>query len=359
VIPNLSKYFFLPFAILLINTSVHPQNVDMSAELIDAVESTRLARIVFYNCENYFDNKDDTLTNDEEFLPDGDRNWTLSRYLDKGNRIAKVITAIGGWRPPELVGLCEVENRSVLNYLIKSSPLYVFNYKIIHKESPDQRGIDVALLYQPKSFSPIFTHFIPINYPFSDRKTRDILYTKGLLMNGDTLHLFVNHWPSRYGGQLESEESRLYVASQLKTYTDSIALSTSGSLIVLIGDFNDEPDNQSLLEKLDAVPKYDSLIRPKLVNLSYALQFEKYEGTYKYQGNWGIIDQIIVSGSLLEGNENTFTLPEKATIFNAPFLLETDETYLGQKPFRTFTGFKYNGGYSDHLPVFLDLLSKK
>jgi predicted extracellular nuclease len=342
----------------LINNVAFCQEKEISLDLKTAIESPRLARILFYNCENLFDTKDDSLTADEEFLPNGDRNWNQNRYTDKTNRIAKVITAVGGWKPPELIGLCEIENRSVLNYLTKISPLYAFGYKIIHKESPDARGIDVALLYQPKSFIPIANRFIPINYPFTDRKTRDILYSKGFLTNGDTLHVFVNHWPSRYGGQLESEENRFYVASVLKTITDSLLTSNPNSLIVIVGDFNDEPNNQSLLKVLDAKPKYDSLQNPQLVNLSYRLQFEKNQGTYKYQSHWGILDQLIVSGGLLEKHEKTYTTLYHAFIYNAPFLIEPDDTYLGEKPFRTFTGFKYNGGYSDHLPVFIDLLEK-
>ncbi len=355
---KLLPYSSLIALLVLINQVTFSQEKELSDELKTAIETPRLARILFYNCENLFDTKDDSLTSDEEFLPDGDRNWSQKRYIEKSNRIAKVITAVGGWKPPELVGLCEIENRSVLNYLTKSTPLYAFNYKIIHKESPDARGIDVALLYQPNQFKPVATKYISINYPFTDHKTRDILYTKGILSNDDTLHVFVNHWPSRYGGQLESEKNRFFVASVLKSVTDSICQSNPNALIVIVGDFNDEPNNQSLLKILEANPQFDSLKNPQLINLSYRLQFEKNQGTYKYQSHWGILDQLIVSGSLLEGREKTFTTMEHAFIYKAPFLMKPDDTYLGEKPFRTFTGFKYNGGYSDHLPVFIDLLEK-
>jgi len=358
MILKLLQYSSFIALLVLINKVVFCQEEELSSELKNAVESPRLDRILFYNCENLFDTKDDSLTDDKEFLPNGDRNWNQNRYNEKSNRIAKVITAVGGWKPPELVGLCEIENRSVLNYLTKSSPLYVFGYKIIHKESPDARGIDVALLYQPTEFKPIATNFISINYPHTDRKTRDILYAKGILRNDDTLHIFINHWPSRYGGQLESEENRFFVASVLKSVADSIANSNPNSLMVIIGDFNDEPNNQSLLKILDAKATYDSLQNPQLVNLSYRLQFEKNQGTYKYQSHWGILDQLIVSSGLLAKHEKTYTTIEHAFIYKAPFLMEPDDTYLGQKPFRTFTGFKYNNGYSDHLPVFIDLLEK-
>jgi len=325
-------------------------------ELQKAVESPHLARILFYNCENLFDAQNDSLIDDEEFLPTGVRYWINSRFYEKANRVAKVITSVGGWQAPELVGLCEVENRKVLEFLTGKSLLYPVGYKIIHKESPDARGIDVALLYLPQKFEPLHTQFIPVVNPNSSRLTRDILYAKGLLPNSDTLHLFVNHWPSRYGGMLESEENRVFVASIVKKTVDSIFQANSDANIVLVGDFNDEPNNESLLKTLAAKPTFDSLSDTQLVNLSYALQFDKQQGSHKFQGHWGILDQIIVSGALLRGSNPTKTDMGKAVIFRAPFLLEPDDTYLGQKPFRTFNGFKYQGGFSDHLPVFLDLL---
>lgn len=327
----------------------------LSPQLKARVEQERFMRIMFYNCENFFDTKDDSLVNDAEFLPDGDRNWSKSHYYEKQNHISQIITAIGGWTPPELVGLCEIENRGILDGLTRNSSLYIYGYQIIHKESPDARGIDVALLYQPKKFKPIQQAFIPVNYPYSDHKTRDILYAAGQLSNGDTLHVFVNHWPSRYGGQLESEENRIFVASLLKNKTDSLLNQNSEALIVIVGDFNDEPNNKSLMETLQALPERDSTKKKQLVNLSYKLQFEQNRGSNKYKGHWGILDQIIVSGGLLDKSHKTYTILEWVTIFDASFLLEPDPVYLGNKPYRTYTGFKYIGGFSDHLPVFIDL----
>ncbi len=351
------KYSLLLFILSLLLNGKAQNNV-VSPQLAIAVEAPRMVRVMFYNCENYFDTQNDSITADEEFLPDGERKWTPSRFYTKANQIAKVITAVGGWQPPELVGLCEIENRGVLDYLTLKSILYPQEYKIIHKESPDARGIDVALLYQPQKFNPLVIQFIPIHYPYSNHKTRDILYTKGHLPNNDTLHLFINHWPSRYGGMLESEENRIFVASILKKTIDSIFQTNTLAKIVLVGDFNDEPNNNSILKTLQANPSFDSLVTPQLVNLSYALQFEKQLGSHKFQGHWGILDQIIVSGGLLQKGTQTYTTTDKATIYNAAFLLEPDQTYLGLKPYRTYDGFKYQGGFSDHLPVFIDLLNK-
>lgn len=350
----------LPYELLLLifllARGVFAQKPVFPEYLTIAVESPRLVRVMFYNCENYFDTQNDSLTADEEFLPDGERNWTPSRFYTKANQIAKVITAVGGWQVPELVGLCELENRGVLEYLTKKSVLYPAGYKIIHKESPDARGIDVALLYQPDKFKPLAVTFLAINFPHSNHKTRDVLYTRGILPNHDTLHVFVNHWPSRYGGMLESEENRIFVASVVKKTTDSIFRANPLANLLLIGDFNDEPNNISLLKTLDAKPARDSLVGSQLVNLSYRLQFEKQQGSHKYQGHWGVLDQMIVSGSMLNQTNPTYTQPEKAIIFKAPFLLETDDSFLGQKPYRTYNGFNYQGGFSDHLPVFIDLL---
>lgn len=350
---------FLLISICLISGKNLAQSEGLPLQLKSKIEQERLVRIMFYNVENLFDTEDDSLKMDEEFLPEGTRNWSKFRYFQKQSQLSKVITAVGGWSPPELVGLCEIENRSVLNYLTRQSPLYVFGYQIIHQESPDARGIDVALLYQPKSFRPVTTEFIAVDYPVNKRKTRDIIYVQGILPNHDTLHVFVNHWPSRYGGQLESEENRIFVAGLLKQKTDSILKNNPQALITIMGDFNDEPDNTSLLKTLNAVPAYDSLQTKQLINLSYKLRYTNNQGSHKYQGQWTLLDQVIVSGALLNKNRNTYTTPEKLTIVRAPFLLEPDEAYLGDKPYRTYVGFKYNGGFSDHLPVFIDLLNKE
>lgn len=318
-------------------------------------------RIVSYNVENLFDCKHDTLKNDYEFLPEGDKHWTADKYKQKLANIARVITSIGGWKSPVLVGLIEVENEKTLIDLTQYSPLSNLNYKFIHAESHDRRGIDVALLYQPKQFSPIKKSFYRIDFPDNPKsKTRDILYTAGILANGDTLHVFVNHFPSRLGGEKESEAKRIYVASVLRAKVDSIRSKNQIANILIMGDFNDYPTNTSIAKTLGANKPHPSLIYSnQLYNLFYRFEEEGKIGSNKYKGDWGMLDQIIVSGSMLLKINRVFTREKMSYICQEPFLLEDDKKDLGKKPFRTYNGKKYQGGYSDHLPVYIDIIIKK
>lgn len=313
-------------------------------------------RLMFYNCENLFDTDDDPLKRDNEFLPDGDRNWSKYRYWKKLSNIYKVIIAVGGWNPPDIIGFCEVENRKVLNDLVYNTPLSRINYEIVHYESPDKRGIDVALLYRPDKVELLSSQPIQINFPNNPNyKTRDILYVKTKLKNGDTLHVFVNHWPSRWRGQLESEPSRIFAATVLREKVDSILNASKNANIVITGDFNDEPEDKSLKDHLNAKLVYEKYESSELYNLSYYLEHEKQLGSYKYRSEWSIIDQIIVSGAMLNESSKLKTSLQHVAVFNAGFLLEKDESYLGIKPFRTYIGFSFNNGFSDHLPVYLDI----
>ena len=313
-------------------------------------------RIMFYNVENLFDTYDDSLKVDEEFTTEGVRHWSKGRYYKKLNNISKVMTAIGQWELPEIVGLCEIENRFVLEGLIKQTALKKYPYRIIHKESPDRRGIDVGLLYRKDKFTPIEYEAVKITFPFdANRPTRDILYVKGYNHSNDTLHIFVNHWPSRWGGQIETDRKRVYVASILRHKVDSLFKEDINPNIIIMGDLNDYPDNKSVKEALNAKNKFDIIINEELYNLAYYLQEEKGKGTHKYQGEWGVLDQIIVSGSLLNQKNNIHMTVNDAHVFDAPFLLEPDEHFVGSKTFRTYVGFKFHDGFSDHLPVYLDL----
>jgi predicted extracellular nuclease len=311
-------------------------------------------KIIGYNVENFFDCVDDSLTNDNEFLPNGIRGWTYARYQKKQDNIAKVIAAIGGWEAPALVGLCEVESRKCLIDLTRYSGLKNLRYKFLHHESPDPRGIDVALLYQPEKFKPIHDEAIHICFPKAPQsRTRDILFASGIIPTGDTLHVFICHFPSRLGGELESEEKRMFVASMLRIKVDSIFAANKKPNIVIMGDFNDFPTNASMLNVLKAKPLNDSISTKGLYNLMYKLHAEG-KGSNKYLGNWGALDQMIVSGNLLNPANSIFTMQRDAHFFDADFLLENDKTYLGKQPFRTYAGMKYQGGYSDHLPVYTD-----
>ncbi len=197
-------------------------------------------RIMFYNVENFFDTYNDSLTHDDEFLPEGNRHWNTKRFNDKLNKLYKVIIAVGGWEAPEIIGLCEIENKYVLNRLIYDTPLSKFNYGIVHRDSPDIRGIDVALLYRRDKVRLLKEDFHNISFPWDPvKKTRDILYFKGLA-GKDTLHIFINHWPSRYGGQPETEAYRLYTSSVLRKNVDSIFNINKKSKLVITGSHGKE-----------------------------------------------------------------------------------------------------------------------
>ena len=311
-------------------------------------------RIVSYNVENYFDVVNDSLTSDEEYLPEGLRAWNITKYQTKQNNISKVIAAIGGWDAPALVALCEIESEKCMRELTGFSPLKNLGYKYLHHESPDARGVDVALMYQPDMFVPFHDEAIRINFPETNSTTRDILFASGLLPNNDTLHVFVCHFPSRLGGELESEDRRAFVASVLRRKVDSLFLSAANQKIVIMGDFNDYPSNSSILEVLKARPLSETITRTGLYNLAFSLQ-EKGKGSHKFGSEWGMLDQIIVSGSLLDPRNNIFTTQDDMHVFDSEFLLEDDEANLGKKPKRTYNGMTYQGGFADHLPVFVDL----
>jgi len=311
-------------------------------------------KIMCYNVENYFDCVDDSLTDDSEYLPTGMRGWNTTKYLKKQNNIGKVITAIGGWEAPALVGLCEVESDKCLFDLTHYSGLRSLNYKFLHHDSPDARGVDVALLYQPGKFKPIHDEAIRINFPQAPfSKTRDILFVSGIIPTSDTLHVFVCHFPSRLDGELESEDRRMYVASVVRSKVDSLFSVSKHPNIVIMGDFNDYPTNKSLLVVLKAKPLTCTISDKDLYNLMYKMQSEG-KGTNKHLGEWGVLDQMIVSGNLLNTAQSLFTIQSDAHIFDADFLLEDDKAFLGKQPFRTYIGMKYHDGFSDHLPIYTD-----
>ncbi|HJX71556.1 MAG TPA: hypothetical protein VJ346_06380, partial [Bacteroidales bacterium] len=214
----------------------------------------------------------------------------------------------------------------------------------------------VALVYRPDHLDKISEKFFRIDYADDAiPKTRDILYCTFRVNLKDTIHVFVNHWPSRSGGQLSSEKNRFYVASVLKSKTDSLFSLNERAKIIILGDFNDQPDNKSLQTILQARFLDNNPEPGQLYNLSFCNSKKTSCGTHKYGGNWSILDQVIASGDLLP-EDGTCLLPDAYRIFSPPFLLEPDDKYLGSKPYRTYSGFKYHGGFSDHLPVYVDLI---
>ena len=315
-------------------------------------KNTEIARVMFYNVENLFDINDDTLTQDEEFTPEGMRRWNNDRYYTKINKLSKVIMGVGEWQMPAMIGLCEVENRKVLNDLAFSTPLKRADFRVIHYDSPDRRGIDVAFLYRNEFFEPLCHTNINVTFPNdSSLTTRDILYVKGIIFDADTIHVFVNHWPSRYGGYLPTVPKRLQAAVTLRNILDSVFHANTDANILVMGDFNDELHDRSIRELIGN----NETDADKLTALYDLIHARTGEGTIKYQGKWSVFDHIMVSKSLITGEKGIKTGNSDAMIFNMPFLFEEDVKYLGSKPFRTYLGFRYHGGYSDHLPVYLDL----
>lgn len=300
-------------------------------------------RVMFWNVENLFDTKDDPRKNDNEYLPDATRHWNRFRYREKLKCLAKGIIASGNEFVPDLVGLCEVENDSCLYDLTRRSPLREAGYRYVMTESPDQRGIDVALLYQRGSFRLLQHQSVRIPHKrLKKGPTRDILHVVGKVLSGDTLDVFVCHMPSRSGGQAKSEPYRLLTAGILKQSVDSVMQSRKRPHVLVMGDFNDYPTDKSM-EKLCSDGRLRNLMK------------DKKGGTYRYRGEWGILDQFLVSESLLKKKGSIRTSSKQARILHHDFLLVEDEKYGGEKPFRTYNGMKYQGGFSDHLPVSLDL----
>jgi len=306
-------------------------------------------RVMFYNVENFFDCKHDSLKNDYEYLPGGIRGWTPAKFWKKTGNIAKVIATIGVDKFPEIVGMAEVENEACLRSLVCTSPLKNAGYSYIYQESPDERGIDVCLLYNRYLFSVICYKAIRVTFKKdSSKKTRDVLYVCGKTYMDDTLHIFVSHFPSKMGGDLESEPYRRDVAILIREKVDSILLIQEKSNILIMGDFNDTPGNHSMVADLQAgmpVTEHDDRA---LYNLMSPMDGNFGKGTNKHQGDWNILDQMLVSGNLLK-------LTKEAHIFDADFLLVPDERWMGRKPFRTYNGMVYQGGFSDHLPVYMDI----
>ncbi len=310
-------------------------------------KKTGTYRIMFYNTENYFDANYDSTLNYNEFTPGGNLHWTNKKYLKKRNNIFKVIKAVGGWKPITLIGLVELENDFVINDLVNNTPLAKNGYKYIHYESDDFRGIDVALIYDSTNFKLLHSQKVVIHDPNNTNfTTRDMLYAVGII-GTDTLHVIVNHWTSRYRGYLESEPLRVLESKILIQLTDSICASTVNANILLMGDFNDNPDNHSMLLLTgNTICKFNNI---KLLNGN-----PDVSGTLKYKSNWSNFDQLLVSNPMLKGS-NGIKCSSEGHVFDADFLLEPDLKYFGLKTNRTNIGFKYHGGFSDHLPVYIDI----
>jgi hypothetical protein len=317
--------------------------------------ASKTLRIGFYNVENLFDTIDDPAINDASFLPDARIPWTTSRYAQKLDHLAEVIYSLSDGKPLAILGLCEVENAQVLNDLVRSPQILPYQYKIVHHEGPDERGIDNALLYDANQFEPLYSRGVPvILHSDNNDRTRDILYVKGLVRKSkkDTLHIFVNHWPSRYGGREASEPKRIRAAKALKEVTDSLLQLPHNPLVIAMGDFNDEPADISMVETLKALPPENNPQSNELYNLMYP-PYEEGKGTLWYR-DWDMFDMIILSGNFWTNKKGIQINMNEGNIFSEEWMMFTDSKG-NSRPNRTASK-SYYGGYSDHLPVYVDLI---
>ncbi|MFC2080035.1 hypothetical protein ACFLRQ_01025, partial [Bacteroidota bacterium] len=289
---------------------------------------------LFYNLENMFHPSNDSLESDDDFTPEGVRNWTFYRYNMKLTQICKVILASNGWETPTLICLSELENRQVVEDIVRHPLLMKTSYRILHRDSPDHRGIDVAILYREDKLTCIDTVWLQTK-DTNDQlmNTREMLCGK-FVLNRDTLLCVANHWTSKYGGELETEAKRMQQAMVLGGFIDSALNSQPGLCIIAGGDFNEASRSKSIKTLISTF--HLSEVLPENGNCSY-----------KYQGIWESIDHVFIGGNL-------FTNNCKATVIKIPFLLEDDVKYTGSMPLRTYRGFKFNGGVSDHLPLLLE-----
>lgn len=313
-------------------------------------------RLVWWNVENFFDPSNDSLKNDDDFTFDGSYKWSYKRFDSKKNNIYKVVSSMGIDTVPIMVGLCEVENSWVLTQMCRNTPLRQYNYNFVHFDSPDKRGIDVALLYPANAFNVLYSKPIPVVDSLdASFATRDVLLVSGTVFGGDTLFLLLNHFPSKRGGA-ESEKRRILAAEVLKYTIDTIVQKHPDAMVVAMGDFNATPSDCCIVNTLNVSPRRKDWEQNTLINLMSDL--EVGEGTYKYQGCWSVIDQIMISKNLHPlWSAKCEVEAGKANIYKPDFLLQPDKKYLGNKPIPTYSGPIYKNGYSDHLPVYIDIMT--
>ncbi|MEG0518875.1 MAG: hypothetical protein RR555_08415 [Bacteroidales bacterium] len=319
-----------------------------------------LLLVMFWNVENFFDPFDQTgMTGDHDFTPRGKNFWTWKKFVKKRDDLAKVILLsreeYGVY--PAMIGLCEVENWFVLNQLVTQTPLARIGYKVIHKDSPDHRGIDVALLYNPAVVKVLTRRFFPVRtggdkVGDSILKSRLILYMKGIVNGLDTVHCFVNHWPSKLGGEKVSLPNRMFASNMVKMKTDSILAENDKANVIVMGDLNDRPDSKPV-KNLNRFMNLTNNLLADCKKTGWPL------GTHKYKERWEFIDQFLVSENLapgydsIIGNRFIYCKRESMCVFAPNYLIDRDEQYLGTKLRRTLSGPRYLGGVSDHLPVVL------
>jgi len=329
-------------------------------QLVAQKQHYKPAVVAFYNLENFYDTVDNPNINDEDFLPGGAKNYNGKIYWTKVEHLATVVSQIGTDINPDgvaFIGVAEIENDTVLNDLIHHPLLKDRNYGIVHYDSKDIRGVDVALLYNPKYFMVLNSKKLFVRLPQGAKSsffTRDVLWVKGIL-NGDTIHVFVNHWPSRVGGEQRSAPGRAAAAQVDKKFIDSIQVHEPNAKIIVMGDLNDDPINESVTKVLGANGKAEDVQPGGLYN-PWVDMYKKGIGTLAYNDAWGLFDQIIISYAWLDKNQSGYFFYQQH-IFNKELMVENIGKYKGY-PMRTWDGNVYRGGYSDHFPTYIVLLKK-
>ncbi len=320
----------------------------MVFSLFKKKKKLNLHTIAFYNLENLFGTIDDPKTLDDDFTPKGFKKWTPKRYKKKVFKLAKTISEIGvdsTERPPVLVGIAEVENEMAIQDLINAEPLRKTAYHYVHYDSPDERGIDTGLLYHKDYFEVLFSEPIALmvyNAEGERDTTRDILYVHGKL-NGEEVHVFVNHWPSRRTGDIETDYKRVEAAKIIKLKMTQIEKQFANPNYIIMGDFNDNPDSNSIQLLIKDSNLYNPMEKLR----------SPVRGSANYRRSWSMFDQILVSHNFFNYEKDTHSFAH-ANIFDDKFLTEWKGKYKGT-PFRTYAGRKYIGGYSDHFPVYIQL----
>ncbi len=323
-------------------------------------QEVKVAAIGFYNLENLFDTVDDPTIKDEEFTPDGSKAWTEEKYKEKLANMAYVISQMGTDLTPNgvsILGISEIENRKVVEDLLKEPQIAGRGYEIIHYDSPDFRGIDVGLIYNPKHYEVTKSTPIAVDISVGDlkRTTRDILHVEGLF-DGEPLHILVNHWPSRRGGEKKSAWKRNKAAKMCRTVIDSLEMATPGVKVIVMGDLNDDPTNESVRSHLKAVANKKDLKKNRFLFNPYEDIYRRGLGSNAYRDAWSLFDQLIMTESLTNEDQDGYYF-HKAQVFNKKFLIQRSGQYKGY-PMRTFSFDKYQGGYSDHFPSFIYLIKK-
>ena len=310
--------------------------------------------IAFYNVENLFDTKDDPGIDDEEFTPNGKQHWTDNKYSKKISNIARVIRALNNEEGADLVGFAEVENKGVLEDLIADPQLKKLGYGIVHHDSPDKRGIDVAMIYKKNVFKILGQKFLTVDVSkYEDKPTRDIVMVQAIAGKNDTLDIFLNHWPSRREGKEISEPKRIIAATVLKQAVDSLLLRNPKAKILIMGDLNDNPPDKSIAQVLKAEESVNTNSNA-LYDCDYNFDWKRGEGTEFYKGQWSRFIQIIVSSSLIQNQQNPKGGFDDVHIFKPDWLLILDPTYQQMIPKRTFEDDS-KIGFSDHLPVYIEI----